>query len=124
MFLRSFLAAAAVGGALYASPAESAPALRQSAFVSAPLAGMRKSGSFVKSAGRASVPVGPKMQGTDAPAINSASSTRDEAMARSKNNQYEWEWGTRQAWTTEWSEVKEQFVKAFGVSADSFDDVR
>lgn len=124
MFLRSFLAAAAVGGALYASPAESAPALRQSAFVSAPIAGMSKSGSLARSAGRASVPVGPKMQGTDAPSISSASSTRDEAMARAKNNQYEWEWGTRQAWSTEWSEVKEQFVKAFGVSADAYDNIR
>lgn len=124
MFLRSFLAAAAVGGALYATPTESAPALRQPAFISAPLSGMRKSGSISAApSGRAAPAIGLKMQGTDTP-VNSALLSREEAMKRSKANEYEWEWSHRQAFSTTWDEVKAEFVKAFGVSADKWDSLR
>jgi len=97
---------------------DAAPALRP-AFV-APTAALHNKLPKAPSAGRRGALVGPKMQEVSDP-VNSALLSRDEAMDRSKNNKYEWEWGNRQAYTTDWATIKDEFVKSFGVSADQWD---
>ncbi len=64
------------------------------------------------------------MTATKGESVNSASLSREEILKRSQGLQYEWEWGTRQSWSTDWTSIKEEFVKNFGTSADKYDLIR
>ncbi len=64
------------------------------------------------------------MTATRGEAVDSASLSREEVLKRAAGLQYEWEWETRQNWSTDWTSIKEEFVKNFGTSADKYDLIR
>jgi hypothetical protein len=108
---------------LSASPSEGFAVHGSSGFV-APARPLRisKSGSALRN-GR--VPIAKvSMTATRGEAVDSASLSREEVMQRSQGLKYEWEWETRQSWSTDWTKLKEEFTKNFGTSADKWDMIR